>query len=199
MTLMDRRRALMENDVLWEWVPSKGLSNITVTASSGYTPSYELRSDCIRLKGPHATDLKQTNIVITNPPRIPSKVWFEVSVKNFPSTGSTNSAAACYLRGNLAGNIIYSYVCGAPSENSRNVLIRGANLNRQSISTIPTEFTQKLLVDTPNNIATAYLPGNIVLTDSLGAANYYPCIVSFEARSANYVDVTKIVIRRAKA
>lgn len=189
----------MENDVLWEWVPSKGLSNITLTASSGYTPSYELRSDCIRLKGPHATDLKQTSIVITNPPRIPSKVWFEVTVKNFPSRGSTNSAASVYLRGNLSGNIIYSGITGAPFENSGTVRIKGANTIQQNISTIPSEFATKLLVDTKNNSATAYLPGYIVLTDSLGAAGYNPWIVSFEARSANYVDVTKIVIRRAKA
>ncbi len=199
MTLMDRRRALMENDVQWEWVPSKGLSNITLTASSGYTPNYELRSDCIRLYGPHATDLKYTSIVLTNPPRIPNKVWFEVTVKNFPGTGSTNSVASCYLRGNLSGYIIYCGVKGSPSESNRNVSIRGATTIAQSISTIPSEFTMKLLVDTKNNSATAYLPGNIVLTDSLGSSGYYPWIVSFEARSANYVDVTKIVIRRANS
>jgi hypothetical protein len=51
--LMRRRRALMgaggsaDPNILFEWKPSDGLSNIEIGASSG-SPSYDLMDDCIR-------------------------------------------------------------------------------------------------------------------------------------------------------
>ena len=199
MSLLARRRAMMENDVLWEWVPSKGLSNITLTASTGYTPNYELLSDCIRLKGPHATEYKQTNIVISDPPIMPDRFWIEVSIKNFPVNGVDTTNVGVYLRGNIVGNIIYANIYGARKDGEKTLKIRGANTVDQNWTSMPTEFKFKMLIDKNNNTATAFYPNGVTLTEAFGDSGYNPWIVSCESRSNGFFDVTKIVIRRAKA
>ncbi len=197
--LMRRRRALMgqKGDILWEWTPAQGLSNITLTASIGYSPSYELFPDCIRLKGPHATDLKQTNIVMSNPPTVPEKFWVEASIKNFPINGTPSNSVGVYLRGNIVGSVIYGKITGAEASTYRDVIIRGANTITQKWTSMPTEFEFKMLVDKSNNSATAYFPNGVILTEALGGDGYNPWIVSIESRAAGYFDVTRLAIRRA--
>ena len=50
--MLNRRRALMaqgeQSDVLFEWKPSDGVSNINVVSSSG-TTKYTINNDSIRL------------------------------------------------------------------------------------------------------------------------------------------------------
>jgi hypothetical protein len=203
MTLMERRRALMgqkDSNILWEWTPEKGLSNIGFTASSGETPSYVLRSDCIRLKTPNQTSVKQTRLTIPNPPIVSGKAEIEVHIKNFPINGYNGTAVAVYLCGySFAQKTIYCMFQGSGYQAHKFAKIGGTQAHEIQYTGNETEFTLRLSVDMDTNSATAYLPNGQTLLATFSETSSSKTAVSIEGKSNAYFDITKIVIRRVTA
>lgn len=202
--LIRRRRALMmaqgDSNILWEWTPEKGLSNIGFAASSGETPSYELLSDCLRLKAPNPNDIKQTRLTIPNPPTVSGNVEIEVRIKNFPINGYNGRTVAVYLCGySFTQKTIYCLLQGSPDQSYKKARIAGTQTNEVSYTGNQTEFVLRLEVNTDTGNAIAYFPNGSSLTTSFSTASSSKTAVSIEGTSNAYFDITKIVIRRVTA
>lgn len=199
--MMDRRRVLMgqkDSNILWEWTPEKGLSNIGFTASSGETPSYELMSDCLRLKAPNPDAIKQTRLTIPNPPTVSGNVEIEAHIKNFPL--KHNKSVSIYLCAySFAQKATYCRLQGGPNANYKRAFIGGAQTLEEVYTGNETTFVLRLRIDTITNTATAYFPNGHTMTETNGGTTTSKTAISIEGYANTYFDITKIVIRRVTA
>lgn len=197
---MSRRRALMgqkDSNVLWEWTPEKGLSNIGFTASGGDTPSYELLSDCLRLKAPNPNSIHQTRLTIPNPPATTGTVEIEAHIKNFPINGYNSKPVSIYLCAySFLQKATYCRLQGDLSVSLKKSFIGGAQKTEEQYTGNETSFVLKLRIDASANTATAYFPNGHTMTTTNGDAITSKTAISIEGHANAYFDVTKIVIRR---
>lgn len=191
--LMRRRRALMgvggssDPNILFEWKPSDGLSNIEIGTSSG-NPRYDLMDDRIRfyvLSGWIGQYIQ---------PKTPV-VWdgdFEVEVEIKAPYLALNVYVYTRLISNLNGRIVFNSgnktlsITGGPT-NSFGIISAG----KLSISLNRT--TNKLVGKYIQESTTTQVEGTL---PSEPSANLY--ILYMEGGNSNgYVDITHIIVRKA--
>lgn len=192
MSLYSRRRALMaqgeQSDVLFEWNPSDGVSNINIIASSGST-HYVLNNDSIRLYA-LASWVAQ---------RIEPKEaidWagdftVEVSFKNVSGT-NVNLYATSRLFDGLNGYVaFFTYTKKISVPNGTAV----------SVPSGATSGTLRLEIKRSTGAVHAYFIQNGIVvaetTGSVGTTHATRSICQVEGASATqYYDITHIVMRK---
>jgi hypothetical protein len=204
MTLKDRRRALIgaQSDILWEWNPSKGTSNINFTASSGETPLYEMMDDCVRLYRPSASEIKWTGIATKENLGF---VDFTVEVYYKSLARKANGAVSVLAVTNgggassgLFGNASYIVNKTSASTTSVNAL-RGTTIKRVDLNdSIVGTGVVKCHINRSTSVLKGGYPVSTALTDTPNTAELTGkriCAVETN-RKTYYADITRIVIRK---
>lgn len=203
-SILRRRRALIgaQSDILWEWNPSKGTSNINFTASSGQTPLYEMMDDCVRLYGPNASEIKWTGIA-TKENLGSSDFTVEVYYKSLKrwSAGGIGIIAATNGGGASTGLLGYAaYQANKTSESATSSKsLRGANTQKISLNdSVVGTGVVKCHLNRSTSVLRGSYPVSTALTDTPNTAEITGkriCAVETN-RQTQYADITRIVVRK---
>ena len=198
-----RRRSMMSSNIAWEWTPDKGLSDITIIASTGETPNYQLLQDALRLYGPNNAQAKWTGVGLPDNLDL-EDFTVEVYYKNLTrqTEGSIAIIAATNGAGPTSGYFGYaSYYVRATNYSGIPIVttLRGTTTTTVEQSGIPQlSGVVKVHLDRNTPLLNASYPGGYTLSSTPGTATAASSrIAAVETnRTTYYADITRIVIRR---
>ena len=193
--LMRRRRALMgaqkstDPNILFEWTPSDGLSNIEIIASSG-SPHYALQSDSIRL---YVLSSWASQYIF------PSHAieWngdFEVECE-FKEPYGTRHEMFVYTR-------CVDLLNGYATLNVNDKKFSASNGSAVSISSVPGGKISVRVNRTTRACVCSYYSNDVLVAQSNGSilstqANRLAIVGIDGALTTSYFDITHLVVRKA--
>lgn len=189
--------------LVWEWTPDKGMDGITMVASTGETPNYQLLSDAMRLYGPNDSAVKWTGIALTDYLGL-TDATVEVYYKNlYRNADSAIGVMACtHGIGASSGYLGYAtYYANRSDSEPVSTLLRGSSTTKiDRASPLINSGVVKCHINMDTPILNASYPGGYTLTDTPNQSSVAITplrVASVEAGKQNvYADITRIAVMK---